>query len=84
VITDDGDPCLEADTFSFHKHTLQELEDHLSELQNKQRDIDEYLYSIAPTAIEMFNEELKRLSNEYEFEDAMQQVNLKQKIRSGL
>ncbi|HOG27501.1 MAG TPA: V-type ATPase 116kDa subunit family protein [Candidatus Cloacimonas sp.] len=73
VITDDGDPCLEADTFSFHKHTLQELEDHLSELQNKQRDIDEYLYSIAPTAIEMFNEELKRLSNEYEFEDAMQQ-----------
>lgn len=25
VITDDGDPCLEADTFSFHKHTLQEL-----------------------------------------------------------
>ena len=73
VITDDGDPCLEADTFSFHQHTLQEFEDKLKELENKQKDIDDYLYSIAPAAIEMFNEELKRLSREYEFEDALQQ-----------
>ncbi|MEN6444968.1 MAG: V-type ATPase 116kDa subunit family protein [Candidatus Cloacimonas sp.] len=73
VITDDGDPCLESDTFSFHQHTLQEFENKLVELENQQKDIDDYLYSIAPTAIEMFNEELKRLSREYEFEDALQQ-----------
>ena len=73
VITDNGDPALEADTFSFHQHTLQEFEDKLKELENEQKDIDDYLYSIAPTAIEMFQDELKRLSREYEFEDALQQ-----------
>ncbi|MDD4224200.1 MAG: hypothetical protein PHD87_06400 [Candidatus Cloacimonetes bacterium] len=63
-------PGLDADTFSFHKHTIQELEGQLNEVEARIADIDEYLQNTAPTAIEAFETEIGRLSEAYEYEDA--------------
>lgn len=73
VISDSGSPALEADTFSFHHHTLQEFENQLKDVENQINAIDEYLKDIAPTAIEAFSEEINQLSQGYEFEDALGQ-----------
>jgi V/A-type H+-transporting ATPase subunit I len=70
VLTNDGSPSLEADTFSFHQHTLQEHENDLSATLQKIADIDQYLMDIAPTAVDLFAEEIKQLSHAYDFEDA--------------
>ncbi|MDD4309276.1 MAG: V-type ATPase 116kDa subunit family protein, partial [Candidatus Cloacimonetes bacterium] len=74
VLSSDGNPDIEADTFSFHHHTLQEFENQSAETTAKIADIDEYLNSIAPTAIEVFAEEIKNLSSSYDFEDATYQA----------
>lgn len=63
-------PVIEADTFSFHHHTLQELEGQLRETESQIKDIDEYLAGIAPTAMEMFSGEIRNLSSTCEFEEA--------------
>ena len=74
VLSDQGVPAIEADTFSFHQQTLQELENQLAAVNQHVKDIEEYLTQIAPTAIEVFSEELKRLSTSYEYEDALCQA----------
>jgi V/A-type H+-transporting ATPase subunit I len=63
-------PVLEADTFSFHHHTLQEFDSQLAETQGRIKDIDEYLNDIAPTALETFETEIQSLSLTCEYEDA--------------
>ncbi|HOR03606.1 MAG TPA: V-type ATPase 116kDa subunit family protein [Candidatus Syntrophosphaera sp.] len=63
-------PVLDADTFSFHKHTIKELEDQLKGVEGRIADIDEFLQNTAPTAIESFAEEIGRLSQACEYEDA--------------
>lgn len=73
VISDDGSPALEADTFSFHKHTLLEYETDLNATQAKIADINQYLLDIAPTALELFTNEINSLVNCNEYEDATQQ-----------
>lgn len=70
IFNDDGSPTLEADTFSFHHHTLQELESQLKEIEDRLKDIDQYLHDTAPTAIEIFEAEVKNLARACEFEDA--------------
>ncbi len=73
VLSDTGSPALECDTFSFHHHTLQEFEDQLQEVQDKIAAIDEYFKDIAPTAMEMFGDEIRQLNHSYEYEDALGQ-----------
>jgi V/A-type H+-transporting ATPase subunit I len=63
-------PQLDADTFSFHHHTMQEFEDQLADIEKRIADIDEYLEGIAPAAIGVFEEEIRRLSQACEYEDA--------------
>ncbi|HNQ43393.1 MAG TPA: V-type ATPase 116kDa subunit family protein [Candidatus Cloacimonadota bacterium] len=71
VVLYSGDsPALEADTFSFHQHTLQEFEQDQAHTLAKINDIDTYLQGIAPTAIELFETEIKRLSSDYDYVDA--------------
>lgn len=70
VITNDGSPALEADTFSFHHHTLQEFDTDLQGTLAKIADIEEYLTEIAPTALDMFATEMSHLSHAYDYEDA--------------
>ncbi len=71
VVFHTGDkPALDADTFSFHQLTIQELEGQLKELDSRAADIDEYLANIAPTAVESFETEIGRLSEACEYEDA--------------
>lgn len=63
-------PALEADTFSFHQHTLQEFETKLKEVEDQLADIESYFANIAKTAIDLFQAEIARLTTEYDFEDA--------------
>ena len=63
-------PAIDADVFSFHHHTLQELESQLDEVNGQIASIDEYLHGIAPTAIEMFTQEMSDLSRVCEYEEA--------------
>lgn len=73
VLSDSGSPALEADTFSFHHHTLQEFENQLKDTEAQINSVDEYLKDISPTAIEAFKEEISQLSQGYDFEDALGQ-----------
>ncbi|MCB5246236.1 MAG: hypothetical protein LHW61_06320 [Candidatus Cloacimonetes bacterium] len=73
VLYTDEKPEIEADPFSFHQHTLVELESQLKNIENQIKDIDEYLYNIAPTAIEIFSNEIEDLSKTCEFEEAVLQ-----------
>lgn len=70
VVSDAGSPSLEADTFSFHHHTLQEFESQLAALVSDIADIDQYLMDISPTALAIFNDEILKLSTTCDFEDA--------------
>lgn len=71
VVLYTGDsPALEADTFSFHQHTLQEFETDQTETLSKIKDIDEYLQNVAPAALEAFETEIRRLGSEYDYVDA--------------
>ncbi len=63
-------PALDADTFSFHHHSIQELEDQLKGVEGRISDIDEFLQNTSPTAIEAFEAEIGRLSQACEYEDA--------------
>jgi V/A-type H+/Na+-transporting ATPase subunit I len=63
-------PALEADTFSFHQHTLQEFETKLKEVEEKLEDIESYFANTAKTAIDLFQQEIARLTTEYDYEDA--------------
>ncbi len=67
-------PELEADSFSFHHHTLQELEDRLAEQEAKIGDIREYLYNTAPLAISLFEKAIQDLSQTCEYETAALQA----------
>ncbi|HNZ06252.1 MAG TPA: V-type ATPase 116kDa subunit family protein [Candidatus Cloacimonadota bacterium] len=67
-------PALDCDTFSFHKHTLREFETQLEELQQRIADIDLFLNETAPEAIQRFEEEIQRISGEYDYEDATLQA----------
>lgn len=67
-------PQLDCDTFSFHQHTLQEFEDKLTANQQRISDVDEFLAETAPEAIERFEAEIKRISGDYEYEDATLQA----------
>ncbi len=63
-------PALEADTFSFHQHSIAQLESQLKEVESRVADIDTWLIGTAPTAGEVFTAEIARLSEACEFEDA--------------
>ncbi|HPN40178.1 MAG TPA: V-type ATPase 116kDa subunit family protein [Candidatus Cloacimonadota bacterium] len=67
-------PALDCDTFSFHKHTLREFETQLEELQQRIADIDLFLNETAPEAIQRFEDEIRRISGEYDYEDATLQA----------
>ncbi|MCB5257307.1 MAG: hypothetical protein LHW63_07375 [Candidatus Cloacimonetes bacterium] len=67
-------PALEADRFSFHNKTLFELEKELEECDTRIASIDEYFISIAKIATELFQKEIKRISSEYDYEDASLQA----------
>jgi len=67
-------PALDCDTFSFHKHTLREFETQLEELQQRIADIDLFLNETAPEAIQRFEEEIQRISGDYDYEDATLQA----------
>lgn len=67
-------PALDCDTFSFHKHTLREFETQLDELQQRIADIDLFLNETAPEAIQRFEDEIRRISGEYDYEDATLQA----------
>ncbi|MDD2229271.1 MAG: hypothetical protein PHY48_07665, partial [Candidatus Cloacimonetes bacterium] len=73
VLTNDGSPALEADTFSFHHHTLQEFEKEYAAAEAKIADIETYLKDISHSAIEAFTVEIKQLSTSYDYEDATHQ-----------
>lgn len=66
-------PILDADTFSFHHHTLQELETQLSETEARIKDIDSYLENTAPMGIELFETEIQNLSQTCDYESATMQ-----------
>lgn len=74
VIYADGKPTLDCDTFSFHNHTLRELEAKLSECEKSIADIDEFFHQSAPEAIERFQAEIRRITDEYEYVDATLQA----------
>ncbi|MDI3503653.1 MAG: V/A-type H+/Na+-transporting ATPase subunit [Candidatus Cloacimonadota bacterium] len=67
-------PQLDADRFTFHKHTLEELETQYKESEQRIKAIDEYLSGIKQTAIEAFEHEIARITTEYDFEDASLQA----------
>ncbi len=67
-------PVIEAENFSFHHHSLIEVEKHAEEVLEQIKGIDDFYKSIAPTAIEMFNSELEKLIREHDFEDALGQA----------
>jgi len=73
VIDDHQSTGVDADTFSFHQHTLQEFENQLTEVQQRIADITQYLTDIAPTAIDVFTGELQKMMSAYDYEDAYQQ-----------
>jgi V/A-type H+-transporting ATPase subunit I len=73
VLYTDEKPDIEAEPFSFHQHTLMELESQLKNIENQIKDIDEYLYNIAPTAIEIFSNKIEDLSKTCEYEEAVLQ-----------
>jgi V/A-type H+-transporting ATPase subunit I len=74
VLFHTGDaPPLECDTFSFHKHTLQELETNLEQTRSRVADIDQYFMETAPGAIDVFKAEIGKIASEYDYEDAIQQ-----------
>ncbi len=66
-------PILDADSFSFHQHTLQQSEENLAETDAMIKDIDDYLNGIAPIGIEILETEIKNLSQACEYEVATQQ-----------
>ena len=68
-------PVIEAESYSFHEHSLNEVEKQAANIIDQIKGIDDFYKSIAPTAIEMFNTELDTLIRDYEFEDAMGQAN---------
>lgn len=63
-------PVIEADTFSFHSHTLQELETELKQVKDQLEAIDGFFADNAQIATEMFSREIARLTTMYDFEDA--------------
>ena len=67
-------PNLEADKFSFHEHTLQEVRQNQAKIEKRIEAIDEYFSSIAATATEVFTTEIARITTEYDFEDASLQA----------
>ena len=66
--------AIEADRFSFHQHTLKELQDQFKETVARIDSIDEYFASIAQTATEIFHAEIARLTSAYDFEEASLQA----------
>ena len=67
-------PALEADKFSFHQQTLEELKHDYTEVEKRIEVINEYFSSIAATAIELFMIEITKITTEYDFEDASLQA----------
>ncbi len=67
-------PALEADRFSFHQHTLDELETQYEECEQRIEAIDEYLRSIKAIATTAFQAEIARITTDYDFEDATLQA----------
>ncbi|MCB5265051.1 MAG: V-type ATPase 116kDa subunit family protein [Candidatus Cloacimonetes bacterium] len=67
-------PALEADKFSFHQHTLEELKQNSIEVEKRIEAVKEYFSSIAATATELFMSEITKITTEYDFEDASLQA----------
>ncbi|MCB5262789.1 MAG: hypothetical protein LHW64_00910 [Candidatus Cloacimonetes bacterium] len=74
VLCQGESPALEADKFSFHQQTLQELEQIATDTEKRIEAVDEYFGSIAATATQIFTAELSRITTEYDFEDASLQA----------
>ena len=65
-------PGLEADVFSFHQHSLQEYDNQFKETEEKLKGVHEFLSSNKALAIELFSNELERLSHTYDYEEALE------------
>jgi len=65
-------PAIEADFFSFHQHTLQEYENQLKETEEKLHGVHEFLANNKTLAIDLFTRELERISQNYEYEEALE------------
>ena len=70
----DSDPePIEADLFTFPEKTLKELQKELATLEEELDAIETYFSQIAKTASQSFEDEIQRLTGDYEFEEAINQ-----------
>lgn len=67
-------PLIEADTFSFHEMSLQELIKERDNVNKRISEIDEYFENIADFAIKAFQEEIARLTTAYDYADISDQA----------
>jgi len=67
-------PSIEAESFSFHQHTLNELENQRKDLETQIADINEFFRITAKTAITAFTSEIDAILQEYAYEDALGQA----------
>ncbi len=74
VIHQDDQPIdLDADTFRFPEMSLVELEKKLKETQEKQQEIETFFLTYAKSYFHLFQDEIIKLTAEYDYEDAVQQ-----------
>ncbi|MDD2331444.1 MAG: V-type ATPase 116kDa subunit family protein [Candidatus Cloacimonetes bacterium] len=67
-------PVIEADLFTFPKQSLAEYERELKSKTEELEGIEVYFTGIAKTATQLFEDEIHKLTTDYEFEDALQQA----------
>jgi V/A-type H+-transporting ATPase subunit I len=67
-------PVIEADTFSFHEMSLQELIKERDSVNTRISEIDEYFVNISDFAIKAFQEEIARLTTAYDYADISDQA----------
>ncbi len=65
-------PQIEADKFSFHQHSLNDYENQLAELEERHKDVVDYLKNISATANKEFTDEIENLSKSYEYTKALE------------
>ncbi len=65
---------IDADLFSLPEKTLKTLEGECEEANRELQSINQFLSDIAKTAVFEFEEEIHRLTGDYEYEEAIQQA----------
>jgi len=67
----DTKPAIDADAFMLPSYTLRDLEQEMKSLLEEIQSIDQYMLDYAKTTADIFGTEIKRLSSELEFEEAI-------------